>query len=72
LAVLSCVPIVSRLGGEFLPRLDDGNLLFMPTTLPGVPPVQAQEQLARQDRAIAPIRRGLDGVRQSRARGHSG
>ncbi len=52
LAVISCVPIVSRLGGEFLPRLDEGDLLFMPTTLPGVPPVQAAGQLVRQDRAI--------------------
>lgn len=53
LAVISCLPIVTRLGGEFLPRLDEGDLLFMPTTLPGVPPVQAAGQLVRQDRAIA-------------------
>lgn len=52
LAVISCVPIVTRLGAEFLPRLDEGDLLYMPTTLPGVPPVQAVEQLARQNRAI--------------------
>lgn len=52
LAAVSCVPIVTRLGGEFLPRLDEGDLLFMPTTLPGVPGVQAAEQLVRQDRAI--------------------
>lgn len=53
LAVISCIPIVTRLGGEFLPRLDEGDLLFMPTTLPGVPPVQAAGQLVRQDRAIS-------------------
>ena len=35
LAVISCLPIVSRLGGEFLPRIDEGDLLYMPTTLPG-------------------------------------
>jgi Cu(I)/Ag(I) efflux system membrane protein CusA/SilA len=29
LAVLSCLPVVSRLGGEFLPRVDEGDLLFM-------------------------------------------
>jgi copper/silver efflux system protein len=52
LAVISCAPIVTRLGGEFLPRLDEGDLLFMPTTLPGVSPVQAAGQLAMQDRAI--------------------
>ncbi len=58
LAVLSCVPIVSRLGGEFLPRIDEGDLLFMPTTLPGVPEDLAQNQLLQQDRAL----RGFDEV----------
>jgi len=53
LAVLSCVPIVTRLGGEFLPRIDEGDLLFMPTTLPGVPAAEAAVQLRRQDRAIS-------------------
>jgi copper/silver efflux system protein len=53
LAVISCVPVASRLGGEFLPRVDEGDLLFMPTTLPGVPPDQAVLQLARQGHAIA-------------------
>lgn len=52
LAVLSCVPIAYRLGGEFLPRIDEGDLLFMPTTLPGVPPDMAATELFRQDRAI--------------------
>jgi Cu(I)/Ag(I) efflux system membrane protein CusA/SilA len=53
LAVASAIPIVPKLGGEFLPRLDEGDLLFMPTTLPGVSPGQAAEQLRRQDAAIA-------------------
>jgi Cu(I)/Ag(I) efflux system membrane protein CusA/SilA len=53
LALLSCVPILSRLGGEFLPRVDEGDLLFMPTTLPGVSKEQVASQLWRQDRAIA-------------------
>jgi copper/silver efflux system protein len=52
LAVLSCVPIVPRLGGEFLPRIDEGDLLFMPTTLPGAPADLAATQLFQQDRAI--------------------
>jgi copper/silver efflux system protein len=26
----------SRLGSEFMPPLDEGSLLFMPTTVPGV------------------------------------
>jgi Cu(I)/Ag(I) efflux system membrane protein CusA/SilA len=52
LAVLSCLPIAAQLGGEFLPRVDEGDVLFMPTTLPGVPPDQALAMLRRQDRAI--------------------
>jgi copper/silver efflux system protein len=53
LAVMSCVPIVTRLGGEFLPRIDEGDLLFMPTTLPGIPAGEAAVLLRRQDRAIS-------------------
>jgi Cu(I)/Ag(I) efflux system membrane protein CusA/SilA len=53
LAVASCLPIVTRLGGEFLPRIDEGDLLFMPTTLSGVPPEQALTQLRFMDRTIA-------------------
>ncbi len=53
LAVASCLPIVTRLGGEFLPRVDEGDLLFMPTTLPGVGEGEAAVQLRRQDRALA-------------------
>lgn len=58
IAILSCLPILSRLGGEFLPRIDEGDLLFMPTTLPGVPPEEAATDLFRQDRAL----RGLPEV----------
>lgn len=52
LAVLSCLPVVGRLGREFLPRIDEGDLLFMPTTAAGVTAGEAAEQLGRQDRAI--------------------
>jgi copper/silver efflux system protein len=53
LAIASCLPILSRLGGEFLPRVDEGDLLFMPTTLPGVTPGDAGIQLRKFDQAIA-------------------
>jgi Cu(I)/Ag(I) efflux system membrane protein CusA/SilA len=53
LAAASCLPIMSRLGGEFLPRVDEGDLLFMPTTLPGVSPGDAGVQLARIDKILA-------------------
>jgi copper/silver efflux system protein len=53
LAVASCLPILTRLGGEFLPRVDEGDLLFMPTTLPGVTAGDAGIQLRKLDQAIA-------------------
>lgn len=53
LAVISSIPIASRLGAEFLPRVDEGNLLFMPTARPGIPAGEAAAALARQDRALA-------------------
>jgi Cu(I)/Ag(I) efflux system membrane protein CusA/SilA len=52
LAVFSCVPIVPRLGGEFLPHIDEGDLLFMPTTLPGARADLAVTQLFQQNRAL--------------------
>jgi Cu(I)/Ag(I) efflux system membrane protein CusA/SilA len=52
LAVASCVPVLSMIGSEFLPRVDEGDLLFMPTTLSGVDAEDAAQQLARMDRAI--------------------
>jgi copper/silver efflux system protein len=52
-AVASCLPIVTRLGGEFLPRVDEGDLLFMPTTLPGVMPGDAAVQLRKFDQTVS-------------------
>jgi Cu(I)/Ag(I) efflux system membrane protein CusA/SilA len=52
LALASAVPISLRLGGEFLPRIDEGDLLYMPTTLPGAPADELASQLRLQDRAL--------------------
>ncbi|MGB0129812.1 MAG: CusA/CzcA family heavy metal efflux RND transporter, partial [Rhodocyclaceae bacterium] len=41
-----------HLGSEFLPPLDEGDLLYMPTTLPGIGPGKAQELLQQTDRII--------------------
>ena len=43
----------SQLGGEFMPPLDEGDLLYMPTTLPGVSITKAKELLQQTDRVIA-------------------
>jgi len=42
----------SRLGGEFMPTLNEGTLLFMPQTLPGLSTTKAAELLQIQDRII--------------------
>ncbi len=53
LAVVSCLPLLPRLGGEFLPPISEGDLLFMPTTRAGVNPDDAVVDLRWQDRTLA-------------------
>ena len=45
----------SRLGGEFLPPLDEGDLLYMPSALPGLSPGEASALLQRTDRLIMTV-----------------
>jgi Cu(I)/Ag(I) efflux system membrane protein CusA/SilA len=42
----------SRLGTEFMPALNEGTLLYMPTTLPGISVTKAAELMQTQDRII--------------------
>jgi Cu(I)/Ag(I) efflux system membrane protein CusA/SilA len=39
----------TRIGSEFMPPLDEGTILFMPTTLPGIPVARAREVVRQQD-----------------------
>lgn len=43
---------LSRIGSEFMPALYEGELLYMPTTLPGVSITKAKEVLAQTNRLI--------------------
>ena len=52
--VITLVP-VSRLGGEFMPPLDEGDLLYMPTALPGISAAKAGELLQQTDRLIKTV-----------------
>ena len=53
LIILACTAIpASRLGSEFMPTLNEGTLLFMPTALPGLSVTNAAELLQTQDRII--------------------
>ncbi len=46
---------LSRLGGEFMPNLDEGDLLYMPSALPGLSAAKASELLQQTDRLIRTV-----------------
>jgi Cu(I)/Ag(I) efflux system membrane protein CusA/SilA len=54
LLFLTAIPI-SRLGGEFMPALDEGDLLYMPSALPGLSISKASELLQQTDRLIKTV-----------------
>lgn len=43
---------VTHLGGEFMPELNEGDLLYMPTTFPGISVGKAQQILQQTDKLI--------------------
>ncbi len=43
----------TRIGSEFMPPLNEGDLLYMPTTLPGISITKAKQLLQQTDRIIA-------------------
>jgi Cu(I)/Ag(I) efflux system membrane protein CusA/SilA len=52
IAIIGTVPIFSRLGSEFMPPLDEGSLLVMPTTFPGISIEEARRALTAQNKVI--------------------
>ena len=48
-ATAATVPIFLQLGSEFMPPLNEGTILYMPTTMPGISIAEAQKLLQRQD-----------------------
>jgi len=55
LALLITIPIIRGTGSEFMPPLDEGSLLFMPTTLPNVSITEAKRIMQIQDKIIMSI-----------------
>lgn len=53
-AILTVWPL-SRLGGEFMPPLDEGDLLYMPSALPGIGAGKVSELLQQTDRLIKTV-----------------
>jgi Cu(I)/Ag(I) efflux system membrane protein CusA/SilA len=52
LVVFGTVPIFEKLGSEFMPPLFEGDLLYMPMTLPGISVTEAQKLLQVQDKVL--------------------
>jgi len=50
--VLTTIPVYMKLGSEFMPPLNEGAFLYMPTALPGMSVTEAKRILQTQDRLI--------------------
>ena len=55
LIMASTVPVVMRLGSEFMPPLYEGTFLYMPITLPGASVQTAQQVVTTQDKLIMTV-----------------
>jgi len=54
LLALTAIPVL-RLGGEFMPPLDEGDVLYMPSALPGISAGKASQLLQQTDRIIKTV-----------------
>ena len=52
LALLSALPLTTKLGHEFMPPLNEGDVLYMPITLPNISIEEAKRQLQMQDQLL--------------------
>ena len=52
LLVAITIPVYQRIGSEFMPPMDEGSLLYMPTTMPGVAISEVRRLLQAQDRVL--------------------
>ncbi|MFH0902397.1 MAG: CusA/CzcA family heavy metal efflux RND transporter, partial [Pseudomonadota bacterium] len=52
LIVATTVPVYLKLGHEFMPPLNEGSILYMPTTMPGMSVTQAQQLMQIEDRIL--------------------
>ncbi|MBX9629878.1 MAG: efflux RND transporter permease subunit [Burkholderiales bacterium] len=55
LALVASLWPLQHIGGEFMPRLDEGDLLYMPSALPGLSAGKASELLQQTDRLIRTV-----------------
>jgi Cu(I)/Ag(I) efflux system membrane protein CusA/SilA len=53
--LLSAIPVFLHLGGEFMPPLNEGSILYMPTAPPGISATEAASVLQQMDRRLKGI-----------------
>jgi len=53
--ILVTIPVYLQLGSEFMPPLNEGTILYMPTTLPGISVTEASKLLQTQDKIIKTV-----------------
>ena len=51
-AMAVSVPVYFKLGSEFMPPLNEGSMLYMPTTLPAISVAEAQDLMIRMDKLL--------------------
>ena len=51
-ALISALPVAAKLGHEFMPPLNEGDILYMPITFPNISIEEAKRQLQIQDRLL--------------------
>ncbi len=52
MAILSALPMIPKIGSEFMPALNEGDILYMPTTFPNISVEAAKQYMQFQDRVI--------------------
>lgn len=51
-AIIATLPMIPKIGSEFMPPLNEGDILFMPTTFPNISVEQAKQYMQYQDRIL--------------------
>jgi Cu(I)/Ag(I) efflux system membrane protein CusA/SilA len=51
-AIIATLPMIPKIGSEFMPPLNEGDVLYMPTTFPNIAVEQAKQYMQFQDRVI--------------------
>ena len=64
--VVITIPVYQRLGSEFMPPLNEGSILYMPITLPGIGVTEAGKYLQIQDKLLGTVQ-----IRGRRSSGHN-